>query len=118
MASEGPDSYPTTYDFKYISALLKSDRGVEKTVSLVIQGRDELGPVLPPGSKELPVAFEILQCQVKDGEGHESDHVDLMKINLDPLEDPFTAHLTGSSSATSSSAPGLSEASGAHAPTN
>ena len=72
----------------------------------------------PPGDELLPVAFEVLVGKAKDGDGHESDHFDLSKIHLDPLEDPFTAHLTGSSSAASSSAPSLSETGAAHAPTN
>ena len=105
LAGSGKDSYPGSDDLHLLSALLKHDRNETWNIDFVIQGAEDLGPILAPAQTQGPIAFTVLHCKVKDGAGHESEHWDLVKTCLTPCKDLLSVPIapwkwTSSSSST------------------
>ena len=61
LAGDGPESYPVTDDFKYLSALLKVERGLDMSVSYMVDGGDDIGPIQVWSGH--PVAFSSYASQ-------------------------------------------------------
>jgi hypothetical protein len=81
LDSSGPEAYPTSDDFKFISEFIGG------ALELSIAYMDWVGPI-HHGSNDLPVYLRVLATKSTDGAGHQSDHYELLQSWIAPQPEP------------------------------